>query len=59
MVEEMAKQLPWSGSPRVKPDAIFCSVGGGGLIGGILEGRDRVGWLDGTPCLKSLQHDLN
>ncbi|KAK7042122.1 PALP domain-containing protein [Favolaschia claudopus] len=27
-----------------KPDAIFCSVGGAGLLGGIILGCDAVGW---------------
>lgn len=31
-----------------KPDAIFCSVGGGGLLGGVLVGCRSVGWDDGT-----------
>lgn len=30
-----------------KPDAIFCSVGGGGLLGGLIVGCKRVGWDDG------------
>jgi len=29
-----------------KPDAIFCSVGGGGLLGGIILGCKKVGWDD-------------
>ncbi|KAF8604690.1 tryptophan synthase beta subunit-like PLP-dependent enzyme [Ceratobasidium sp. AG-I] len=40
MVYEIARQLP-SG---VKPDAILCSVGGAGLIGGVLRGVDDLGW---------------
>lgn len=42
MVQEAAKQLP------AKPAAIFCSVGGGGLLGGIIVGCAQVGWEDGT-----------
>ncbi|KAG2071654.1 tryptophan synthase beta subunit-like PLP-dependent enzyme [Suillus decipiens] len=38
MVTEMQRQLPR------QPDAIFCSVGGGGLIGGIIQGCKNVGW---------------
>lgn len=38
MVTEMQRQLPR------QPDAIFCSVGGGGLIGGIMQGCKNVGW---------------
>ncbi|KII88750.1 hypothetical protein PLICRDRAFT_141283 [Plicaturopsis crispa FD-325 SS-3] len=40
MITEVAKQL------STKPDAIFCSVGGGGLLGGILVGCKRNGWDD-------------
>ncbi|KAG6821142.1 hypothetical protein H0H93_005362 [Arthromyces matolae] len=40
MVSEISSQL---GS---KPDAFFCSVGGGGLIGGIIHGCKKVGWDD-------------
>ncbi|KAH7889803.1 tryptophan synthase beta subunit-like PLP-dependent enzyme [Phlebopus sp. FC_14] len=40
MVSEMKSQL------RQKPDAILCSVGGGGLIGGVLLGCKKVGWDD-------------
>lgn len=32
----------------IKPDAIFCSVGGGGLLAGIIVGCKRIGWDDGT-----------
>ncbi|KAG2114497.1 tryptophan synthase beta subunit-like PLP-dependent enzyme [Suillus cothurnatus] len=38
MVTEIQRQLP------KQPDAIFCSVGGGGLIGGIMQGCKNVGW---------------
>lgn len=44
MVTEMQRQLPR------QPDAIFCSVGGGGLIGGIMQGCKNVGW-DGVPVV--------
>ena len=30
-----------------KPDAIFCSVGGPGLLGGVMVGCKKVGWDDG------------
>ncbi|TDL25047.1 tryptophan synthase beta subunit-like PLP-dependent enzyme [Rickenella mellea] len=40
MVEEISRQL---GS---KPSAIFCSIGGGGLIGGVMLGCKEVGWDD-------------
>ncbi|KAF7322786.1 PALP domain-containing protein [Mycena chlorophos] len=40
MVMELAEQL------STKPSAIFCSVGGAGLLGGIITGCARVGWED-------------
>ncbi|KAI0078163.1 tryptophan synthase beta subunit-like PLP-dependent enzyme [Panus rudis PR-1116 ss-1] len=43
MIEETAKQL--SG---VKPDAVLCSVGGGGLLGGVIQGCKKVGWDDAS-----------
>ena len=43
MVHEIQRQLP----EGVKPDAIFCSVGGGGLAGGVMEGCGAVGWDNG------------
>ncbi|KAJ7273476.1 tryptophan synthase beta subunit-like PLP-dependent enzyme [Mycena haematopus] len=33
-----------------KPDAIFCSVGGAGLLGGIIIGCEQVGW-DSVPIV--------
>ena len=45
----------WSGHASIideivhdglKPDAIVLSVGGGGLLCGVLEGLHRVGWID-------------
>lgn len=41
MVEEMQRQLY-----GVIPDLIVLSVGGGGLMNGVLEGLYRVGWND-------------
>ncbi|KDN50688.1 hypothetical protein RSAG8_01186, partial [Rhizoctonia solani AG-8 WAC10335] len=40
LIYEVDRQLP-SGT---KPDAILCSVGGGGLLGGVLRGVNNVGW---------------
>ncbi|TFK26410.1 tryptophan synthase beta subunit-like PLP-dependent enzyme [Coprinopsis marcescibilis] len=40
MIKEIEGQL------GKKPDAIFCSVGGGGLLGGVLGGCQIVGWDD-------------
>ena len=41
MISEIHHQL------HQKPDAIFCSVGGAGLLGGIIIGCKNVGWDDG------------
>lgn len=43
LVHEIQQQLP----NGTKPDAIFCSVGGAGLAGGIIEGCRAVEWDDG------------
>ncbi|KIX00138.1 uncharacterized protein Z518_10275 [Rhinocladiella mackenziei CBS 650.93] len=40
MVEEIHRQMP----EGERPDAIVCSVGGGGLLVGIANGMERVGW---------------
>lgn len=50
MIKEISKQL------SNKPDVIFCSVGGGGLLGGIIVGCKHVGWDDGAP-LKQMRMD--
>lgn len=42
MITELKDQL----GPN-KPAAIFCSVGGGGLLGGVLVGCEKEGWGDG------------
>lgn len=44
MIHEIKRQLP----PGERPAAIFCAVGGGGLLGGILQGCAEVGWSDVT-----------
>lgn len=41
MVHEISTDLD------VKPDAIFCSVGGAGLIAGVMVGCEMAGWDDG------------
>lgn len=41
MIPEIKSQL------QHKPDVVFCSVGGAGLLGGILVGLNEVGWDDG------------
>ncbi|CAE6515699.1 unnamed protein product [Rhizoctonia solani] len=40
LIHEIAEQLP----DGIKPDAILCSVGGAGLLGGVLHGVNNVGW---------------
>jgi L-serine/L-threonine ammonia-lyase len=60
LVEEVAAQLP-AGTPP--PRALVCSVGGGGLLCGMLEGLARVGWdththtvaveTEGADCLSA------
>jgi L-serine/L-threonine ammonia-lyase len=39
MIEEIARQTG-------RPDLLVCSVGGGGLLAGVVEGLQRVGWSD-------------
>ena len=52
MVKEISNQL------YDKPDAIFCSVGGGGLLGGIIVGCNHVGWDDGAPLNHTVRHSF-
>ncbi|PIL23788.1 hypothetical protein GSI_13538 [Ganoderma sinense ZZ0214-1] len=54
MVHEIQRQLP----EGVKPDAIFCSVGGGGPAGGVMEGCEAVGW-DNVPLVTVETHGSN
>jgi L-serine/L-threonine ammonia-lyase len=42
MIDEIAKQLPGHRAP----DAVVCSVGGGGLFNGVIQGLDKAGWSD-------------
>jgi hypothetical protein len=49
MVHEIHKQL------QKEPDTIFCSVGGGGLLGGIILGCKDVGWEHSTHYEQFLQ----
>lgn len=46
LVDETITQM----RPEGKPDAIVCSVGGGGLFCGIIRGLEKAG-LDNTPVL--------
>ena len=50
MIAELTRQLPNKG----KPDAIFCSVGGAGLCGGVMLGCKSVGWDDGQSPFSAL-----
>ncbi|KAK5441935.1 catabolic L-serine/threonine dehydratase [Exophiala xenobiotica] len=50
MVDEIKAQMP----DNTRPDAIICSVGGGGLFAGIMQGLDRVGWGDGDDQVQVL-----
>ncbi|KDQ59472.1 hypothetical protein JAAARDRAFT_56487 [Jaapia argillacea MUCL 33604] len=52
MTKEIVKQLP------NKPDGIFCSVGGGGLLGGVILGCKKVGW-DDVPVIALEPHGSN
>ena len=51
MIAEIRTQLPHG----VKPAAVFCSVGGGGLLGGVIEGCRNAGWDDGAPSFPPSQ----
>ncbi len=50
MVEEIQAQLQ-----GVVPDLVVLSVGGGGLMNGVLEGLHRVGWTQ-VPVLAMETH---
>ncbi|KAG9102606.1 hypothetical protein FRC06_001649, partial [Ceratobasidium sp. 370] len=54
MVHEIARQLPRG----IAPDAILCSVGGGGLLCGILRGVHDLGW-DQTHIVTTETHGAN
>jgi len=53
MITEAHEQLG-----NQKPDAIFCSVGGGGLAGGVMTGCETVGW-DDVPVIAVETHGSN
>ena len=44
IVQELARQMP----DGDRPDAIICSVGGGGLLIGLMQGCETVGWGSST-----------
>ncbi|RPD53162.1 tryptophan synthase beta subunit-like PLP-dependent enzyme [Lentinus tigrinus ALCF2SS1-7] len=54
LIHEIKRQLP----EGTVPDAIFCSVGGGGLAGGIMTGCKAVGW-DHVPLVGVETHGSN
>ncbi|QUC21650.1 uncharacterized protein UV8b_05893 [Ustilaginoidea virens] len=43
IVREIARQLPLLREPAPRLDAVVCSVGGGGLLCGIVQGLDELG----------------
>jgi len=43
MIDELKEQLG-----GVTPDAIICSVGGGGLMNGVILGCQKAGWDKGN-----------
>lgn len=47
MVEEIARQMPAGVGDGFPADAILCSVGGGGLLNGIVAGLEK--YLQGNP----------
>jgi len=44
MIAELQQQFEEKGEDR--PDALICSVGGGGLFTGVMLGLDKAGWHD-------------
>ncbi len=40
MIVEAKEQM------RITPDVVILTVGGGGLLAGVLEGMHKVGWAD-------------
>ncbi|CAK1367644.1 unnamed protein product [Cercospora beticola] len=53
LVEELGRQLQMKEGKKEVPDWIICSVGGGGLFSGIMEGIQRQGeaWKEKTKVL--------
>lgn len=48
LVQEIATDLD------SKPDAIFCSVGGAGLLSGVTAGCKMMGWDDGIRLMSAV-----
>lgn len=46
VMHEIAEQLSYE-----QPDLVVCSVGGGGLMNGIVQALDELGWSEGTSVL--------
>jgi L-serine/L-threonine ammonia-lyase len=47
MIEEMQEQVPDGEAPH----AVVCSVGGGGLFSGIMQGVQKAGWSSSTQVI--------
>lgn len=47
MIPEIRRQIPDGQAPH----AIVCSVGGGGLFAGIMQGVEQIGWKESTRVL--------
>ncbi|KAI0747897.1 tryptophan synthase beta subunit-like PLP-dependent enzyme [Daedaleopsis nitida] len=54
LIHEIQHQLP----ANTRPDAVLCSVGGAGLLGGIIQGCKAVGW-DDVPLVAVETHGSN
>lgn len=52
MIPEIKAQLG-----GIVPDAVVCSVGGGGLINGIILGLQEAGWNNGMCRSPSLHNN--
>ncbi|THY20312.1 tryptophan synthase beta subunit-like PLP-dependent enzyme [Aureobasidium pullulans] len=47
LIDEISAQLPSiTGEKDAKPEVLACSVGGGGLFNGIMEGVERHSWTE-------------
>lgn len=52
MIVEAARQM------KVTPDVVITSVGGGGLLNGMVQGMRKVGWTD-VPVVAIETHGAN
>jgi L-serine/L-threonine ammonia-lyase len=46
IIDEVARDIASAAEEMDKPDAVVLSVGGGGLLCGVIEGLQRNGWQD-------------